>query len=191
MNKIDLIAIGASTGGTEALLNILTKLPEISPSILVVQHMPPGFTGMFANRLDKECKLHVKEACDNESIQKGVCYIAPGGLHLRIVKKNNQYITKVTKEEKISGHAPSVDALFDSVAECYTGNAMGILLTGMGRDGAKGLLKMKQRGFYTIGQDEKSSIVYGMPKAAYEIGALLMQCNTDEMVNQILQCINY
>ena len=177
MEKADnvIIAIGASTGGTEAIFDIIHALPKDMPGIVIVQHMPPGFTKMYANRLNNSCKLEVKEAETSDKIIKGRVLIAPGDKHLKIVRKSNAYFVECFEGEKVNGHKPSVDVLFNSAAEACGSSAIGIILTGMGYDGAKGLLKMKEKGAITIGQDEKSCVVYGMPKVAYDIGGVSKQ----------------
>jgi two-component system chemotaxis response regulator CheB len=170
-----LIAIGASTGGTEAIFNILRKLPSTTPGILIVQHIPPVFSRLFAERLDKLTLLKVKEAQNGEYIEQGKVLISPGDNHMKIKKIGDRYKVEVFPGDKVHGHCPSVDILFDSVAKEAGKNALGIILTGMGYDGAKGLLAMRRKGARTIGQDENSSVVYGMPKVAYEIGAVEKQ----------------
>jgi len=171
-----IIAIGASTGGTEAIYKIIHALPRDMPGIVVVQHMPPVFTAMYAKRLNDCCQMEVKEAQNGDVITPGKALIAPGGdYHMRINRKGNTYIVECITGEKINGHCPSVDVLFNSVAEKAGANGIGVILTGMGYDGAKGLLNMKKAGAMTIGQDEQSSIVYGMPKVAYDIGAVSKQ----------------
>ncbi len=169
-NKI--IAIGASTGGTRALETVLTDLPANLPGIVIVQHMPPVFTKSFAQRLDTVCKLHVKEAEDQELIQPGQVLIAPGNYHLLVEKSGAKYYTRIKQGPPVHHQRPSVDVLFNSVAGAAGLNAMGVLLTGMGKDGAKGLLTMKLKGSYTIAQDEETSVVYGMPREAKMIGAV-------------------
>lgn len=180
------IAIGASTGGTDAIAEVLKKLPENTPGIVIVQHMPQGFTKMYAERLDKLCRIEVKEAEHGDRIRSGQALLAPGGLQMRVIKdRDGGYCVSCLEGEKISGHKPSVDALFFSVAENVGKNAIGIILTGMGRDGADGLLKMRKCGAFTIGQDEHSSVVYGMPMAANSIGAVTIQASEKE-IPQIL-----
>lgn len=169
-NKI--IAIGASTGGTVALAELISRFPKNMPGVVIVQHMPSGFTNSFAQRLDSISEVEVKEAQDGDIVGRGRVLIAPGDLHMVIRRDGGNYRVKLGTGEKISGHRPSVDVLFNSVAVHAGANAIGVLLTGMGSDGAKGLLKMKQSQAKTIAQDEKSSVVWGMPKVAYEIGAV-------------------
>ena len=167
----NMVAIGTSTGGTQALEKILTKLPVTVPAIVIVQHMPEAFTKAFAERLDKLCQIKVKEAVDNERILPGHAYIAPGGLHMQIRRQGAYYYTIVKDGPPVSRHKPSVNVLFGSVAKQAGKNATGIILTGMGEDGAHGLLDMRKSGARTIAQDEKSSVVFGMPKEAIKIDA--------------------
>lgn len=167
----DLIAIGASTGGTEAILAVLKGLPKDSPGIAIVQHMPPGFTASYAERLNRETALEVKEAVQGDVVQPGRALLAPGNRQMKLVRRGGKYRAEVYEGERVNGHCPSVDVLFESAAQAGP-RAIGVLLTGMGSDGAVGLLRMRQNGAYTIGQDEASSVVYGMPKVAHEIGAV-------------------
>lgn len=179
--KNKLIAIGASTGGTEAILTILKSLPKNVPGIVIVQHMPPVFTKMFAQRLDSLLALNVKEAQIGDVVQQGCVLIAPGDYHMKVEKIGRNYEIKCLKGEKVNGHCPSVDVLFNSVAHVAGKDAIGVILTGMGYDGAKGLLAMRRNGARTIGQDEHSSVVYGMPKAAYDLGAVEKQAPLEEI----------
>lgn len=183
-----MIAIGASTGGTEAIYSILRSLPPTLPGIVIVQHIPPVFSKMYAQRLDQQTPLQVKEAESGDCIVPGRVLIAPGDMHMRVKKSGSSYQVECFRGEKVNGHCPSVDVMFESVAKETTGSAVGVLLTGMGYDGAKGLLTMRQKGCKTIGQDEASSIVYGMPKVAYDIGAVELQTAL-ENIPQIL--LNY
>lgn len=169
-----LIAIGASTGGTEATLSVISRFPAHMPPVLIVQHMPPVFTKMYADRLNNICDMEVKEAEHGDEIIQGRILIAPGDAHM-IVKKGNTMYVECKKSERVNGHCPSVDVLFNSLADLPSLNCIGVILTGMGYDGAKGLLRMKKNGSLTIGQDEESSIVYGMPKVAWDIGAVSRQ----------------
>lgn len=169
-NKI--IAIGASTGGTEAICEVLKQFRRDTPGIVVVQHMPPGFTKMYAERLNNQCEMTVKEAQTGDKVVQGQVLIAPGDRQMKLVKVGDGYQVECRGEEKVNGHCPSVDVLFHSVAKAAGRNAVGVILTGMGGDGARGLLEMRKAGAATIGQDEASSIVYGMPKVAYELGAV-------------------
>lgn len=175
-SRCKIIAIGASTGGTEAIYEIIHSLPREMPGIVIVQHMPPIFTKMYADRLNNSCRLEVKEAENGDKVLPGRVLIAPGGdRQMRIKISGNDYVIECFNSEKVNGHCPSVDVLFNSVAEKAGAAAIGVILTGMGYDGAKGLLKMKKNGAVTIGQDEQSSVVYGMPKVAFDIGAVTRQ----------------
>ncbi|MEA4804391.1 chemotaxis response regulator protein-glutamate methylesterase [Acetobacterium wieringae] len=188
MSKI--IAIGASTGGTDAIHTVISGLPRDMPPIIIVQHMPPVFTKLYAERLNNTCELEVKEAEDGDALRPGRVLIAPGNFQMRLAKRGTGYIVKCTQEEKVSGHCPSVDVLFDSVAAVAGKQSVGVILTGMGRDGANGLLKMKKTGAYTIGQDEKSSVVYGMPMVAYNIGAVEKQLPLDRIADEIIRFLS-
>lgn len=170
------VAIGASTGGTEAIAAVVKEFGPDIPGVVVVQHMPVGFTQMYARRLDDQCRVHVKEAETGDVVKPGQVLIAPGGdRHMRIVKVGSQYQVECKAGAKVNGHCPSVDVLFDSVARVVGKQAVGIILTGMGGDGAKGLLAMREAGAKTIGQDESTCVVYGMPKVAYDLGAVQHQ----------------
>jgi len=170
-----LVAIGASTGGTEALFSVLSQLPANIPGVVVVQHIPPVFSTLFAERLNNQTILQVKEAQTGDYLETGKVLLAPGDQHMRIKKIGDRYKVEVFQGEKVNGHCPSVDVLFDSVAKEAGKDAVGVILTGMGYDGAKGLLTMRRKGAKTLGQDENSCVVYGMPKAAYDIGAVEKQ----------------
>lgn len=176
-----IIAIGASTGGTEAIYSILSSLPASMPGIVIVQHIPPGFSGMFADRLDNTTKFSVKEAQTGNFVESGKVLVAPGDTHMKIKKSGNRFRVECFYGDKINGHCPSVDILFDSVAKEVGNRAIGVILTGMGYDGAKGLLSMRRKGARTIGQDENSSVVYGMPKVAYDIGAVEKQAPLNDI----------
>lgn len=170
------VAIGASTGGTEAISTVIKEFGTDIPGVVVVQHMPPGFTEMYANRMNNQCRVRVKEARTGDQVLPGQVLIAPGGdAHMRLVKVNGIYQVVIKPGPKVNGHCPSVDVLFESVAEVAGNKALGIILTGMGGDGAKGLLSMRKKGARTIGQDESTCVVYGMPKVAYDIGAVEYQ----------------
>lgn len=187
-NKI--IAIGSSTGGTEAVLNVLKQLTPSLPGILVVQHIPPVFSRMFAERLNNQTSFRVKEAQVGDYVESGKVLIAPGDQHMKIKKVGDRYKVDLFNGEKVNGHCPSVDVLFESVAKEANKDAIGVILTGMGYDGAKGLLAMRRKGARTIGQDEKSSVVYGMPKVAFEIGAVEKQTsltNIPKLLHAMLQ----
>jgi two-component system chemotaxis response regulator CheB len=166
-----LIIIGASTGGTEAIKDFLIQLPSDCPGILITQHMPEGFTRSFANRLDKLCKISVKESEGGERVLPGHAYLAPGHSHLLLVRSGANYMTKLDQGPPVNRHRPSVDVLFNSAAVNAGKNAVGVILTGMGRDGAAGMLEMKKAGAYNVAQDEASCVVFGMPKEAIAIGA--------------------
>ncbi|NSB12351.1 protein-glutamate methylesterase/protein-glutamine glutaminase [Clostridium beijerinckii] len=172
-NKV--IAIGASTGGTEAIYNLLKNLPKDIPGIIIVQHIPPVFSKMFADRLNLQTHFTVKEAQTGDTIEPGKVLIAPGDKHMKLKKAADKYIVETIQGNKVNGHCPSVDVLFESVAKVASKNAIGVILTGMGHDGAVGLMSMRRAGARTIGQDQKSSVVYGMPKVAFEIGAVEKQ----------------
>ena len=187
-NSIQIIAMGASTGGTEALLAILEKLPGNLPPIVITQHMPPIFTNMYAERLNRICKMEVREAKDQDRLYPGLCLIAPGGLQMQVVKDREGLKVSCLEGEKVSGHCPSIDYLFSSVAKECGEHAVGILLAGMGRDGAHGRLLMHETGAYTLGQDEESSVVYGMPMEAYKLGAVDKQGNLSQIANYLLDC---
>jgi two-component system chemotaxis response regulator CheB len=165
------VAIGTSTGGTQALEQVLAALPAVSPGIVIVQHMPEKFTAAFAERLNGLCKLEVKEAQDNDRVVPGRALIAPGGRHLLLKRSGAQYMVEVRDGPPVNRHRPSVDVLFRSVARVAGRNALGIIMTGMGDDGARGLKEMRDAGANTIAQDEASSIVFGMPKEAIKLGA--------------------
>ncbi len=167
-----IVAIGASTGGTEAIFEVVKRFKRDIPGVVIVQHMPPGFTKMYADRLNNQCEVAVKEAQTGDRVLPGQVLIAPGDRQMRLVKINGLYQVECKGNERVNGHCPSVDVLFNSVAKVAGKNAVGVILTGMGGDGAKGLLQMRNAGAPTIGQDEASCVVYGMPKVAYDIGAV-------------------
>jgi two-component system, chemotaxis family, protein-glutamate methylesterase/glutaminase len=168
-----IVAIGTSTGGPSALLSVFQKLPEKMPSaVLVVQHMPEGFTKAFAERLDNNSHLKVKEAEEGDRVLPGCGYIAPGHSHMRVELTGGEHILRVFQSEKVSGHRPSIDVLFDSVADVFGRNSVGVIMTGMGKDGADGLLKIKTKGGFTLAQNEETSVVYGMNRVAVQIGAV-------------------
>ncbi len=179
------IAIGASTGGTEATATVLNGLKNDLPPILIVQHMPPGFTKMYAERLNSQSSMEIREAKDGDRVLPGRVIIAAGEHHMKLVREGGELRIRSYKGEKVSSHCPSVDVLFESVAQVQKGNALGIILTGMGSDGAKGLLSMRNQGAHTIGQDEKSSVVYGMPKVSFDIGAVAEQCSVKDIPRAI------
>ena len=170
------VAIGASTGGTEAIYSVVKDFRTDIPGIVCVQHMPPKFTEMYAKRLNDQCRIQVKEAETGDRVLPGHMLIAPGGdRHMRLIKVNGSYQVEVKAGPRVNGHCPSVEVLFESVAKAAGKDAVGIILTGMGGDGGKGLLSMRQAGAKTIGQDESTCVVYGMPKVAYDLGAVMYQ----------------
>lgn len=188
-NKDTVIAIGASTGGTEATVAVVKNLPANTPGIVIVQHMPPVFTSMYAQRLNRICNMRAVEATDMERVEQGKIIIGAGEYHLRLARDAQGYYVTSRPGEKVSGHCPSVDVLFDSVAQTAGANAVGVILTGMGSDGAQGLLKMRRRGAYTIGQDQETCVVYGMPCVAYENGAVQKQLPLDSIAADILNYV--
>ncbi|MDH4121633.1 MAG: chemotaxis response regulator protein-glutamate methylesterase [Deltaproteobacteria bacterium] len=167
-----IVAIGASTGGTDAVREILTRLPSAIPPVVITQHMPARFTAMFANRLNEICRIRVKEAEDGEALQAGTAYLAPGGFQFSIHRVQGRLIARVYAGPKVNGHCPSVDVLMHSVAETMGNHAVGVMLTGMGGDGAEGMLNMKQQGAVNIAQNEETCVIFGMPKVAWEKGAV-------------------
>jgi two-component system chemotaxis response regulator CheB len=182
----DIVAIGSSTGGVEALLSILTLFPETCPPTVITQHMPATFTASFAARLDRASGAKVQEATDGALLEPGKVYVAPGGAtHLEVVRSAGLRC-RLVQGDPVSGHRPSVDVLFNSVAAAVGDKAVGAILTGMGRDGAQGLLAMRKAGARTLGQDEASCVVYGMPRSAFEIGAVEKQVSLSHMGQSIL-----
>ncbi|WP_341891721.1 chemotaxis response regulator protein-glutamate methylesterase [Variovorax sp. YR752] len=167
-----LLIIGASTGGTEAIREVLQPLPPDAPAVLIAQHMPAGFTRSFAQRLDGLCRIRVKEAEQGERVLPGHAYIAPGGFHLSLARSGANYVAHLDQEPPVNRHRPSIDVLFDSAAKHAGKNAIGIILTGMGKDGAEGLLRMRRAGAHTLAQDEVSCVVFGMPREAVALGAV-------------------
>ncbi|HAT09952.1 MAG TPA: chemotaxis response regulator protein-glutamate methylesterase [Planctomycetes bacterium] len=167
-----IIAIGASTGGTQALAEVLEAMPATSPGIAIVQHMPPGFTKAFADRLAKSCRVQVKEAADGDTLTPGRCVIAPGDRHMLVRRKGATYVVELRDGPRVGLHKPAVNVLFKSVATCAGKNAIGVMLTGMGRDGAEGMKEMHDAGAWNIAQDEASCVVFGMPKEAIALGAV-------------------
>lgn len=190
-NKDVIIAIGASTGGTEAIASVVKEFPADVPGTVIVQHMPAGFTEMYAKRLDNQCKCRVKEAENGDMVEQGLVLLAPGGdRQMSLVKVGGNYQVSLKKAPKVNGHCPSVDVLFDSVAKNVGRKAIGIILTGMGGDGAKGLKAMREAGAKTIGQDEASCVVYGMPKVAYDIGAVQYQEKLGDIAKKTYSLLN-
>ena len=178
---------GGATGGTEATLEVMKRLPADIPGMLIVQHMPVGFTQMYAERLNRLCHMEVREAKSGDELHRGLALLAPADLQMRIVRSGSRYTVACLPGEKVSGHRPSVDALFFSMAEQVKCKMAGIIMTGMGRDGADGLLKMRQAGAYTIGQDKESCVVYGMPMVAYNIGAVQIQGSCEDIASILLR----
>ncbi len=184
-NKNLVVALGASTGGTEALCDVIMGFRNDIPGTIVTQHMPAGFTKMYADRLNNQCSVAVKEAETGDILRPGLVLVAPGDKHLRLVKNGDHYAVECKVGPKVSGHCPSVDAMFSSVAKVAGNHAVAALLTGMGKDGADGLLEIRKAGGRTIGQDEESCVVYGMPKAAYDIGAVEYQLPLHSIAHKI------
>ncbi|MBZ9558814.1 MULTISPECIES: chemotaxis response regulator protein-glutamate methylesterase [Modicisalibacter] len=184
-----IVAIGASTGGTEAIREVLQAMPANCPAIAIVQHMPEGFTRSFANRLDQLCRINVKEAEDGDSLLRGHALIAPGNRHMLVKRSGARYYVELRDGPLVSRHRPSVDVLFRSTARYAGSNAIGVILTGMGDDGAEGLLEMHRAGAATLGQDEASSVVYGMPREAYLRGAVTRQLALAQMTAGILEVL--
>ena len=182
-----IIAIGASTGGTEALRALLTQLPPNTPPILITQHMPEKFTKSFADRLNEECKISVKEAEHGDGVIAGRALIAPGNYHMALIRSGARYQVVLNQDERVNRHRPAVDVLFRSVAEYAGKNAVGIILTGMGNDGAAGMLEMKRAGTYNIAQDENSCVVFGMPKMAIEAGGVDEICPLDDIAGRLFK----
>jgi two-component system chemotaxis response regulator CheB len=182
-----IILLGASTGGVEALSSVLSRLPANSPGICVVQHIPPVFSRAFAERLNQTCQLQVREAVDGEEARAGLCLIAPGDYHMRLSGRNGRYRVALDQSPPLHFTRPAVDVLFESAAECAGEFAVAALLTGMGRDGAQGMRKLRAAGARTLAQDEESCVVYGMPRAAVEVGAVDRQVPLDGIPQAILQ----
>lgn len=183
------VVLGASTGGTDALEQVLRAFPKDMPPVLVVQHMPAGFTKMYAERLNRSCKMTVKEAEDGDRLQRGLVIIGAGENQLRLLRDGRGYYISSKPGEKVSGHCPSVDVLFSSAAEAAGKNAVGAIFTGMGKDGAEGLLKMRNAGAFTVGQDKETCVVYGMPMEAYKIGAVEVQAPLYNIADIIMKAI--
>ncbi|MDX3926405.1 MAG: protein-glutamate O-methylesterase CheB [Shinella sp.] len=182
-----IVAVGASTGGVEALITVLQKFPVNCPPTVITQHMPPTFTKSFAARLDRLCAPVVEEATDGARLEIGKIYLAPGGERHLLVSNHSAPCCRLVERDPVNGHRPSVDVLFDSVAELAGRSAVGVILTGMGRDGAAGLLKMRHAGARTIGQNEKTCVVYGMPRVAFELGAVEHQFPLSSIGEEILK----
>lgn len=184
-----LIAIGASTGGVEAIRAVLSMLPIDCPPIVIAQHMPAGFTSRFAARLDELCAIKVVEAEDRQPLLAGHAYVARGDYHLRVERSSGQLKTRLGQDDLESGHRPSVDVLFESVARTVGAMAVGAILTGMGRDGARGLKLMRDAGAYTVGQSQASSLVYGMPRVAFEEGAVVEQAPVEAIAARLANAL--
>ncbi len=185
--KEPLIAIGASTGGTIALRDLLTPLPEEMPGIVIVQHMPKAFTKSFSESLDKDCRLKVREAFEGEKVERGKVLISPGDQHMMLKVDGNGYSVTMNNGELVNRHRPSVDVLFRSVANLAGSNSIGVILTGMGDDGAKGLMEMRESGSHTLAQDEDSCVVFGMPRKAMENGAVEEILNLEEISKRLIE----
>ena len=184
------IAIGASTGGTEALKEVLVKMPVNIPGILVVQHMPAEFTRAFAERLNKICSIEVREAQDGDSVLNGQALIAPGNFHMFLKRSGAKYFVNIKDGPRVHHQRPAVDVLFQSVAQFAGSNAIGVILTGMGADGAQGILRMKELGAKTIAQDEASCVVFGMPKEAIKLGAIDRVIPLDRIPQEVIRLLN-
>jgi two-component system chemotaxis response regulator CheB len=184
-----IIAIGASTGGTEAIRKVIEKFPETTPGTIIVQHMPASFTKMFSARLNQLCLMQVKEAEHGDRIRKGLILIAPGGKQLEVIRSGGFYEIQLGSTEKVGGHCPSVDIMMHSVAKHVGVNAVAAMLTGMGQDGAEGMLAMKQAGARCLSQDEESSVIFGMPKVAYEKGGAERLVPLDIMATSLLSLL--
>lgn len=185
-----LVSIGISTGGPKALQEVMEDLPgDLNAPILVVQHMPKLFTKAFADRLDTHCEIRVKEAEHGDVLEAGTVYIAPGDKHLRIKESPGELKILLDEGEKVSGHRPSADAMFESLLEVKSVQIVAVIMTGMGRDGAEGMLKLRKKGAKTIGQDEKTSVVYGMPKSAFELGAVEVVCPLNKIADEIIRSV--
>jgi len=181
------VAIGTSTGGTQALEAVLTQLPRVTPGIVIVQHMPEKFTEAFANRLNGLCQIEVREARNGDRVISGCALIAPGGRHMLLKRSGAQYYVEVVEGPLVNRHRPSVDVLYRSVARCAGKNALGIIMTGMGDDGARGMKEMHEAGAMTVAQDEATCVVYGMPKEAVKRGAVSRTVSLDEIAAEIMQ----
>ncbi|HVL02519.1 MAG TPA: chemotaxis response regulator protein-glutamate methylesterase [Dongiaceae bacterium] len=185
-----LIAIGASTGGTEAIKEVLLRLPENCPPVVITQHIPPVFSTSYAMRMDRTCAMHVHEASAHQKLLPGNVYIAPGDFHLQVRRSGDGWVTALSNADKVNHHRPSVDVMFDSIVELGLGSTIGVLLTGMGADGAQGLLRMKQIGCHTIIQDQETSVVWGMPGAAFQLDAHSEMKPLDAITARLLTLTN-
>lgn len=183
------IAIGASTGGTEAIRKVITQFPATTPGVVIVQHMPAGFTKMFSDRLNQLCAMEVKEAADGDRVRTGLILVAPGGMQMKVVRSGGFYHVKCGGTDKVSGHCPSVNVMMHSVAEQVGANAVGSMLTGMGGDGSDGMLAMRKAGARCVAQDEASCVVFGMPKVAFEKGGAERLVSLDSMAHTLLNLL--
>lgn len=188
--KDRVIAIGASTGGTEAIFEVVKRFKRDIPGVVIVQHMPPGFTKMYADRLNNQCEVAVKEAATGDRVLPGQVLIAPGDRHMRLLKVNGEYQVECKGTDRVNGHCPSVEVLFESVAKVAGKSAVGVILTGMGGDGGKGLLSMRNAGASTVGQDEATCVVYGMPKVAFDLGAVQIQKPVTEIAGEVYRLLS-
>ena len=188
--KDRIVAIGASTGGTEAIFEVVKRFKRDIPGVVIVQHMPPGFTKMYAERLNNQCEVACKEAETGDRVMQGQVLLAPGDRQMRLVKMADGYQVECRGTERVSGHCPSVDVLFSSVAKAAGSKAVGVILTGMGSDGSKGLLEMRNAGALTVGQDEATCVVYGMPKVAFDIGAVQQQAPVTEIAGRVYNLLS-
>ncbi len=184
------VAIGASTGGTEAIKDVITKFPANMPGVVMVQHMPVGFTKMFADRLNNICEMEVKEAEDGDQIIPGRILLAPGARHMKVFKRGNTYHVKIFDDELVNGHRPSVEVMMQSVAEIYGKRSVGVMLTGMGGDGADGMKAMHDRGARTVAQDEETCVVFGMPKVAWEKGGVDKLMPLQNIADEVIKLVN-
>jgi two-component system chemotaxis response regulator CheB len=184
------IAIGASTGGTEAIRKVIAQFPATMPGVVIVQHMPAGFTRLFAERLNQLCAMEVKEARNGDRVMPGRVLIGPGGFHMKVVRSGGLYQVRCEEGAPVKGHCPSVDVLMHSVARQVGANAIGVMLTGMGSDGAEGMLAMHQAGARNLAQDEASCVVFGMPKVAYELGGAQALVPIDRMANRVVDLLS-
>lgn len=185
-----IIAMGASTGGTEALRHVLLQMPPNSPAVVITQHIPENFSKRFAERLDQHCSMTIHEAAQGQEIKQGNVYIAPGGLHLKIKSRAGKYVCELADIEPVNRHKPSVDVMFDSLLELNHTKVYSVLLTGMGADGARGMLSLKQNGHYSLIQDEQSSMIWGMPGRAFELNAHCQQSSLENIAQTLLNRIS-
>ena len=185
-----IIAMGASTGGTEALRDVLIKMPSNSPAIVITQHIPESFSKRFAERLNRQCKMTVQEATHGQTIEKGNVYVAPGGLHLKVYYHSGKYLCSLCDSVPVNRHKPSVDVMFNSLAALHHANVYSVLLTGMGNDGAHGMLKLKNRGNYGLIQDKKTSLIWGMPGSAFELNAHSEESSLDKVAQTLLNRVS-